>query len=334
MRSHFFWVVWVVLVVVPACSDLGDPPRSVCDLPTNRIDYGSVEVGFFADRTLSIRNDGNAPLTGTVSLSGPHYALLEGDGPFVVEPEEQLQIVVRFAPADTGSHRAELELGDGCPPVSLEGIGGYPSAGPRCVVDPAALDFGEVAPGETVDRSFEIRNVGLVAFPVDIAAPCAGDFDVISGGGSYVLAAGDTLRATVRFAPAAAGDYACDLTTGTDCASMTCTGVATAPVTVSFATDVQPIFNTRCILCHDQTPEGGLNLMTSASYRNLVGVVSRGYAPALRVSPGNPGASVLYGKVTGSGQYGQRMPPPGNPQVPLAETETIRTWILEGALNN
>ena len=107
------------------------------------------------------------------------------------------------------------------------------------------------------------------------------------------------------------------------------------PTTVSFAADVQPIFTSRCVVCHNRTPEGDLNLLAASSYGNLVGVVSHSYAPFLRVKPGNPDASVLYEKISGAPQFGDPMPPPGGgPAVPLAERQTIRTWISEGALNN
>lgn len=41
------------------------------------IDFGDVLIGTFVDRTVSIRNDGSADLTGTVTLSPP-FALVGG----------------------------------------------------------------------------------------------------------------------------------------------------------------------------------------------------------------------------------------------------------------
>ena len=320
-----------------ACSDLGDPfdPRSDCDRSTGGIYFGEVELGYFADRTLVIHNSGNADLIGSADLSNANYAILSGSGPFVIPPLSDYSILVRYAPADTGLHRAELDLGDGCPPVALAGVGGYPAGGPRCVVDPPALDFGEITPGTSGEETFEIRNVGLIDFAIDVAAPCGGIFEVVTGAGPGVVSPGDTLRVRVRFTPPASGDFDCVIATGADCGGVAAAGSGIAPVTISYLNDVQPIFISRCVVCHDRFGQAGLDLRTNFSYGALVGVTSTGHAPALRVKPGDPANSVLYGKVAGTGQYGDRMPPPGGgPALPLADQEKIRTWILEGALNN
>jgi hypothetical protein len=320
-----------------ACSDLGDPYqlRSDCDRSTGGIDFGKVEVGFFAEQTLVIHNSGNADLVGSVDLTDANYAVLSGSGSFTIPPLQDYDVLVRFAPSDTGLHRAQLDLGDGCPPVDLAGSGGYPAGGPRCVVDPLSIDFGEVAPGASIERTFEIRNVGLIDVAVDVASLCVGVFDVLAGDGAGVIEPGDTLRIRVGFSPPAAGDYTCEIATGTTCANVAADGTGKSPVTISYLADVQPIFISRCVVCHDRFGQAGLDLRTNFSYPALVGMVSTGYAPALRVLAGDPTNSVLYGKVAATGQFGDSMPPPGGgPAVPLADREKIRTWILEGALNN
>jgi hypothetical protein len=106
--------------------------------------------------------------------------------------------------------------------------------------------------------------------------------------------------------------------------------------TVSFARDIQPIFDGHCIGCHRPLGEADLDLRASVSYDNLVNRPSRNYPPALRVVPGDPTNSVMFGKVSDSGQFGGPMPQPGggSPPVPPEGIEKIRTWILEGAPEN
>lgn len=103
---------------------------------------------------------------------------------------------------------------------------------------------------------------------------------------------------------------------------------------ISFAGDVQPIFNAHCVLCHGTLvpPPNNLDLRPGNSYANLVGRTSVGYAPNLRVSPGDTLASVLYGKVTGT-NFGEQMPP-GFLLIPRPERDRIVAWIAEGAPNN
>ena len=103
------------------------------------------------------------------------------------------------------------------------------------------------------------------------------------------------------------------------------------PTPVSFTTQIQPIFDSSCIQCHGDTAFGGLDLRADSSHGNLVGVESNGYAPALLVSPGNPAASVLYGKITDSGRFGSVMPPPPNDALSTEQIAVIELWIEEGA---
>jgi hypothetical protein len=102
--------------------------------------------------------------------------------------------------------------------------------------------------------------------------------------------------------------------------------------TVSFAADLQPVFNATCTDCHGAGGFGGLDLTATVAWANLLGVESTEYAPRQRVVSGNPEASVLYLKINGDPSVGGRMPP----GVPLdADTiELFRVWIAQGALNN
>ncbi len=337
MQARFVRSTGLAAVVLLGCSDLGDPyrPGPDCDRSAGGVDFGEVEVGFFTERTITIRNSGNAELEIAVDFSDPNYSVISGAGTFSVGPLASHEVLLRFAPSDTGVHRSELELGNHCPPVKLAGVGGYPAEGPRCVVDPAALNFGVVEATTSVERVIEIRNVGLIAIAVDVRG-CAPVFEVVEGGGPGIVERGDTLRVRVRFTPPTSGNFACRLATGTDCGEITLTGAGEMPVTVFYATDIQPIFNNRCVVCHQSpAPPGGLNLAANSSYTELVGVISSGYAPDLRVKAGDPTNSVLYGKIANTGQFGVSMPPPGGgPPVPLAEREKIRIWIVEGARNN
>lgn len=101
--------------------------------------------------------------------------------------------------------------------------------------------------------------------------------------------------------------------------------------TAYFAAEVLPIFLARCWICHP--PMGGMDLSAEEAYNSLVSVTSSNHAPALRVAPGDPEASVLWNKVSFTEVYGLGMPPDGTVLAP-DELATIRDWIEQGALNN
>ena len=102
---------------------------------------------------------------------------------------------------------------------------------------------------------------------------------------------------------------------------------------VTFAADIQPIFTARCIQCHDQNHQTGLDLREGNSYDLLVNVSSTNYAPNLRIEPLSLENSVLWNKITDSGVFGQQMPPIGEP-VSNFDIEKIESWIELGALDN
>ena len=89
---------------------------------------------------------------------------------------------------------------------------------------------------------------------------------------------------------------------------------------------VQTLFNMFCATssCHDGTGNNTLILLPGVSYDMLVNVPSDFLKDKLRVKPGAPAQSVIMIMIT----Y------PEHCTVPQSVIDTIKQWILEGALNN
>lgn len=172
-------------------------------------------------------------------------------------------------------------------------------------------------------------------------AACGGDCD---GGGSVTV---DEILTCVNQALGIVGGCtACDgdgsgavtvdeIIAAVNAALAGCEG----STSISLAEIQRTIFTPRCAtsLCHDAASAGGdLVLVDGRSHEELVGVsptaLIAAQAGQLRVDPGNPGNSFLIAKLVG--------PPPGTgSRMPLlgeflsdAEVDTIRRWILDGAL--
>lgn len=118
----------------------------------------------------------------------------------------------------------------------------------------------------------------------------------------------------------------------TDAAAPTDTTVATEPAaatqpaaqgaTVSFAHDVLPIIESRCINCHGgERVEKGLNLKT---YIDMMAGSENGPV----VTAGNAADSKLVELITN-----QKMPKRG-PKLTPPQVELIMQWVNQGALNN
>lgn len=86
--------------------------------------------------------------------------------------------------------------------------------------------------------------------------------------------------------------------------------------------DVKPIFEAKCVPCHnDQRRFGGLNL---SSYANIM----KGGDDGRVIVAKNPAASKLMKMLKGIAK--PRMPK-GKPPLPAAEMKKISNWISQGA---
>lgn len=99
---------------------------------------------------------------------------------------------------------------------------------------------------------------------------------------------------------------------------------------VSYALDVQPILESRCVSCHKPGGQGyiesGLDLSTYAG-------LMKGTKFGPIVIPGEPLTSNLSVLIEGRADPRIRMPH-GQRALLRAQTEIIRTWIRQGAKDN
>ena len=95
-----------------------------------------------------------------------------------------------------------------------------------------------------------------------------------------------------------------------------------AGATVSFATDILPLFESRCLNCH-----GGNRTEAELSLRTYADVMT-GSEGGLVITSGDAVNSVLHEMVAT-----QEMPKRG-PKLTPAQVQLIADWINQGALNN
>lgn len=322
-------LVFALALALAGCSDLGVKVRLQArgEVSSAALDFGTLALNDFATRTVTVRNTGNASLVGDATTTCPEFQLITGGGSFTLAPGATREIVVRFQPSGVVGFSCKLDLGPGAPQVSLAGIGADQAPGAAWSVVPATLDFLTVPSGQSYFRSFKIFSTGTAPLTVNVVTGC-GEYLPVTGGGPAVIAPGGSITVNVLFNPLSGGPFPCDIAVGPGIPSVSVTGFAT---TVSFASDLQPLFNSACVSCHGFN--GGLSLDPGASYGNLVNVTSFDWPPGVRVVPFDLANSVLYGKLASSVLFGSRMPL-GRPPLPQAQIDKVKTWILEGARNN
>jgi hypothetical protein len=132
------------------------------DVEPTALDFGSVTVGMTADRVVSVRNVGNAPLTATgMNLDNARFTVISPSAPFTVNPGGQQTVTVRFAPTSVGSQSGTLGIWSDDPDestvfvsVSGQGVAAQPPPSERTLS--VASVSGE--PGRTVTVSLSLSE--------------------------------------------------------------------------------------------------------------------------------------------------------------------------------
>lgn len=104
---------------------------------------------------------------------------------------------------------------------------------------------------------------------------------------------------------------------------------------VSFAADVQPIFDSNCTSCHSgSNAPRELRLEPELAWVNLVDVDSDEQPAVKRVLAGDPANSYLFQKITNAPGISLNPMPLGSFPMTQPEIDTIEAWIEQGALDN
>ena len=213
----------VMIVTLHGCGeeDTVTQPQSSCSISTTYLNCGTVNVGSSVDRTFTITNSGGGTLTGSVGESCLHYSIVSGGGSYSLGAGQTRTVTVRFTPTTSGTLTCSVSTGTSCSSVSCTG---YVPPIIDCQVSPTSLDFGNVNAGSSADRTFTITNSGGGTLTGSVSESCS-HYSIVSGGGSYSLGAGQSRTVTVRFEPTTSGTFTCNVSTGTSCSSVGCTGV-------------------------------------------------------------------------------------------------------------
>lgn len=179
-------------------------------------DYGDVINGTTVEQTFLVANTGTADLhVASATLSGAdssEFVLSSGAG-FVVAPSASDTLRVAFTPSSLAAKTTTLKIFSDDPDSSifrvlLHGNGIPIPPEPDIAVTPLTHDFGTIALGGTSMQIFSVGNDGgadLHVTATNLSGAASGDYQVTSGGGSFVVTPGTAANIAVSFTPTAAG---------------------------------------------------------------------------------------------------------------------------------
>lgn len=215
----------------------GEEPVAVCDVSPTSLDFGTVVPDSSVYKLFRIKNAGGGTLTGNVSEACAAYSIVAGGGDYALAEAESVNVLVRFlGPGTDGDYPCSIETGGAvlkalaaCSDVAATGTVRTPQA--ACTITPSSLDFGILEAAEADTLAFVVKNTGDVGSTLSgsVSESCAA-YTIVSGGGDFNLAAGESVAVSVGFVSGSTGSFPCTIETGIGtCADVGCTAVVSAP---------------------------------------------------------------------------------------------------------
>jgi hypothetical protein len=166
--------------------------------------FGDVSVGSSATQSLTITNSG----TGAVNVSGSTISgtdLTFVGGSSSIAAGQTSTVQIQFAPQLPGDVTGMFSLSSNASnsplSVSVKGSG----RGPRLMLSPTPLIFGNVTVGQTDAQSVQLTNSGNADLIVNLATVSGNGFGFTGLSLPTTISAGASLPFTAQFAPAATG---------------------------------------------------------------------------------------------------------------------------------
>jgi hypothetical protein len=205
------------------CLGVSDP-LPACLVDPAALDFGTVLPGTPVARSFTLANTGGGLLAGTVTSPCPSYTITAGAAYSLAAGESQEVELLFTAPAQPGPYPCLLDTGGACADVACTAA---VELAPACLVEPLALDFGAVAPGVPVTRTFTITNTGGGLLAGMVVEDCPA-YSIVSEAG-YSLAAGQNQTFTIQMQSATVGTHLCQVGTGEGCGPVACAGMVELP---------------------------------------------------------------------------------------------------------
>ena len=200
----------VVVYLTGSGSGGNDKPSSTS------LDFGNVRTGTGNASTypITISNIGNTDfnINNVTTPTGPFTVTDSGGAalacPIAVVAGTSTTINVTFTPLAEASYTSSFVIDtdalNGDSTVTLQGAG----VNPNIQITPAALDFGSVTVGTSVTYALTLKNIGTGSVTIDYFSAPSSPYSIIDLPSTpYTIAAGQSLRLLVTFAPSADGTF-------------------------------------------------------------------------------------------------------------------------------
>ncbi len=178
------------------------------------LDFGTVQVGQSATKTLTIGNSGNAAaVISQLNVSGDAAFTYSGVTlPATIQPNASVQVNVTYAPTSATDPSATLVLVANTPQSISVNLVGSASGGSDLVASPGSLDFGSLAAGQTATQTLTLTDTGTVAATItQIQVNGATDFSYSGANLPLSIAPNASATLSVTYSAPASGSSSATL---------------------------------------------------------------------------------------------------------------------------
>ena len=216
-------VISVFLLAFGRPARVSAQPRPNISVSPVSHDFGDTPIGSTGSKSLRLKSIGTADLTVTTTGfrgSNPDFSIISG-GAFVITIGDSHDVIVDFTPGGVGVKNDTLDIASDDPdqPIISIPLTGNGITVPDIAISPASHDFGSVAQGTMVMQTFTVTNNGQADLNVsltEIVGTDAGDFSIVTGGGSFVLTPTSSQTIEIGFLPTATGPRSATLRVTSD----------------------------------------------------------------------------------------------------------------------
>ncbi|HEY0237170.1 MAG TPA: choice-of-anchor D domain-containing protein [Friedmanniella sp.] len=177
--------------------------------PTS-VEFGEVPVGGRVTLSVSVSNSGSTStqITGSTAPASPFSSSSLPAAGTTLAPGASISVPITFAPTATRTNGSEVVISSSTGNVHIAVTGKGVSGAPKLTITPTAIDFGSVAVGSSVAKTFDLSNAGNLVVTLTKAAPPAAPFVVPSPvAEGQPIEPGDVIHQSVSFSPTAAGTF-------------------------------------------------------------------------------------------------------------------------------
>ena len=185
------------------------PPQPNIALSDTSLDFGDVELGSSADRTLRIYNVGGLELgVDSLTVDNPEeFSVVSPTSPDTIAVGDSLEVTLRFTPSAVGLRSGTLTIYSNDPdnPDTTVALSGNGVVIPDIALSQISIDFDGVAIGDSSSVALWVYSVGTDTLEVT-GLVATGDYSAVPGQTLPApVAPRDSLEVTVTFKPSVEG---------------------------------------------------------------------------------------------------------------------------------